>query len=218
MRQPQWTTRWETTTTRARAIVRGLSRLLSPVVDELIRFGLLWGLLVLVAVYGLEVCRWFWLVYPETMLGQHYLQRADAVPPFVTVLLQASRWSLAVSLVTLPCLAAIALAWASRFSYVQRVGYNPWGPVRRTLLWAALVAAWAGPMLATRYGFPWESGVVLVALPSVAVVPRAFHTAERLCPEGGTCLRWMFQGFRWLLQRCGIVMPATASHRQRKSA
>ncbi len=184
----------------SRIILSRLSALIAPVWDEGLRLALWWGLLMLSTICVLELCRWFWLIYPETIIGKKYMSGV-ALPAFAETVLHEPHWYTALFLVTAPCLASLALALVSRFFYLKRLFYNPFGSILRTVVWAAPVAAWTGYQVMEYIGFTLESAVTFAAASSLAFIPQVFRTADRLCPEVGDCIRWLRRRLRRLAKK-----------------
>ncbi len=185
---------------RRHTILSRLSALVSSIWDEGLRLVLWWGLLMVSMICVLELCRWFWLVYPETVIGKKYIAGADEVPAFAHLVLHEPHWHTALYLVTAPALASLILAFGSRFCYLKRLFYNPFAAVLRTLIWAAPVAAWTGYYITTHtdLDFTLEAAIICAAGPSLALIPLAFRTADRLSPELGDCIRWVRRSLRQL--------------------
>lgn len=146
----------------------------------------------------LELCRWFWLIYPETVIGKKYVSGAGDFPDFAHVVLHEPHWHTALFLVTGPFAASLILAWGSRFCYLKRLFYNPFGSILRTFIWATPVAVWTGYYVTAYLDLTFEAATVCAAGPSLALTPNAFRTADRLCPELGDCIRWLRRGLRQL--------------------
>ncbi len=174
-----------------RTLLSRLSALISPIWDEGLRLTLWWGLLMASTICILELCRWFWLIYPETVVGEKYISGADDLPAFAHTVLHTPHWYTALFLVTVPGAASLTLAWGSRFCYLKRLLYNPFGTILRTFIWATPVAIWTGYYVSSHLELTLEAATTLAAGPSLALIPQAFRTADRLCPELGACLRWL---------------------------
>ncbi len=79
--------RFGTWSRRCRMIFRRLSALVSPICDEGLRLALWWGLPMSSTICVLELCRWFWLVYPETVIGKKFIEGASDFPAFAHMVL-----------------------------------------------------------------------------------------------------------------------------------
>ncbi len=148
----------------------------------------------------LELCRWFWLIYPETVIGQKY-ELGAKLPVFADIVLHEPHWYAALFLVTVPCLSLLVLACFSRFFYFKRLLYDPFGSILRMFIWATPVAIGTGYMVMEYIDFPLEAAITLAAAPSLAFVPQAFRTANRLLPELLDCVRWVSRRLHQLRRR-----------------
>ncbi len=186
---------------RGRMVLSRLSDLASKTCDESLRLVLWWGLLMVSTICLLEICRWFWLIYPETVVGKKFIAGTDQVPAFARLVLQEPHWHTALYVVTVPCIASLILAFGSRFCYLKRLFYNPFGEILRTFVWMTPVAIWTGYYVTGYLDLSLEAAIICATGPSLAMIPQAFRVADRLSPELGDCIRWLLRGVRQLRQR-----------------
>ncbi|PON14465.1 hypothetical protein C2W62_28925 [Candidatus Entotheonella serta] len=149
----------------------------------------------------LELCRWFWLVYPETVIGKKFIEGASDFLAFAHTVLYEPHWHTALYVVTVPCISSLILAFSGRFCYLKRLLYNPFGSVLRTFLWATPVAIWTGYYVIAYLNLTLETAIVCAVGPSLAWLPQAFRVADRLSPELGSYIRWLRRGWRQLKRR-----------------
>ncbi len=173
---------------------------LSPLFDEGLRHVLWWALLMVFTVGVLELCRWFWLIYPETVIGKKYVLGAE-LPPFADTVLHEPHWYPALFLVSVPCLSLLAVACFSRFFYLKRLFYDPFGSILRMFIWATPITIFTGYVVTASIDFGLEAAITLAAVPSLAFVPQAFRTANRLFPEILDCIRWLIRRLKQLRRR-----------------
>lgn len=185
---------------KGRMLLSRFTEWLSPLCDEGLRHALWWGLMMASSIGVLELCRWFWLIYPETVIGQKY-ELGVELPAFANTVLHEPHWYSALFLVTAPCLSLLGLACFSRFFYIKRLLYDPFGSILRTFIWATPVAIGTGYLVTAYIDFGLEAAITLAAGPSLAFVPQAFRTANRLLPEVLDCVRWVSRRLQQLRQR-----------------
>ncbi|ETW94307.1 MAG: hypothetical protein ETSY1_35470 [Candidatus Entotheonella factor] len=193
-----------------RRLLNRLSIFVSSLWDEGLRLALWWALIMASTICILELCRWFWLIYPETVIGKKYVSGSGDFPDFAYLVLHEPHWYTALFLVTGPFAVSLALAWFSRFFYLKRLFYNPFGSILRAFIWATPTAVLTGYYVIAYIDLTFEAATICAAGPSLALTPQAFRAADRLCPELGDCIRWLRRGLRQLRRGIHRSKPVNA--------
>ena len=146
---------------------------------------------------ALYVSQLAWIAYTDTPVGQRFVASFPHRASVYTDLFRRDFISLATQVTLLAFGIVQPIAVGCQLFYLIRLFYYPFGVLRKVAFWGLPLTALVAHHVQNRMGiYPFQTALLLAAVPTLCIFGGCLRMAKQLLPEIGSLVRLMAELLR----------------------